>query len=144
VRSFLEKPDTRTAEVFFRHGYLWNTMIMAVRGATLWSLAEAFHPAMMERFGRLRDQCSRNGVTPQHYLSTLYDDMPTVDFSRDIAERITPRIRVKTLDGVRWSDWGRPRRVIETLDEIGLAPTFPPAALAPEYAAQPEPMRVAV
>jgi hypothetical protein len=29
------------------------------------------------------------------------------------------------LEKVLWSDWGRPERILETLQAVGISPTFP-------------------
>ncbi|MDR4493135.1 MAG: hypothetical protein R3B74_01690 [Nitrospirales bacterium] len=29
------------------------------------------------------------------------------------------------MDNVLWSDWGRPERILETLQAVGIQPTFP-------------------
>jgi hypothetical protein len=29
------------------------------------------------------------------------------------------------MEGIEWSDWGRPERVVESLSRLGKSPTFP-------------------
>jgi hypothetical protein len=35
------------------------------------------------------------------------------------------QLGVMELEGVIWSDWGRPERIVETLRSLGKKPTFP-------------------
>jgi hypothetical protein len=38
---------------------------------------------------------------------------------------LTDQLGVIELDGVLWSDWGRPERIVETLRLLGKTPAFP-------------------
>jgi hypothetical protein len=52
--------------------------------------------------------------------------MPTLDFSRDLLEVASKQLAVMKLDGVLWSDWGSPHRILDTLKLIGARPTYAP------------------
>ncbi|MBI4445151.1 MAG: NTP transferase domain-containing protein [Acidobacteria bacterium] len=61
VRGFHEKPSAVEAERFYRQGYLWNTMVMAVKVQTLWDLGRLYIPEVVEHFDLL-DQLLRKSV----------------------------------------------------------------------------------
>jgi mannose-1-phosphate guanylyltransferase len=114
VLQFHEKPDAERAERFYREGFLWNTLNMAVKASTLWALGRRFHPEMMARFDLLRESVG----TPREaaVLAGIYDGMPAVNFSKGILERAVAQTLVTPMRGVEWSDWGRPERIQETLE----------------------------
>jgi hypothetical protein len=50
--------------------------------------------------------------------------LPRANFSRDVLEGLAGMLAVTTLTGVTWSDWGSPRRVIGSLERLGLRPPW--------------------
>jgi hypothetical protein len=50
--------------------------------------------------------------------------LPRANFSRDVLQELTGMLAVTTLTGVTWCDWGSPRRVIESLEQLGLRPQW--------------------
>jgi len=123
VSLFREKPGHDDAVELRRQGALWNTMIVTTRAATLWEVGRRFQPGMIRRFEALM---GRIGLPDQSEAVTeAYRGMDALNFSRDILEPAAERTVVLPMDGVRWCDWGRPRRVIETLGQIGKPPSFP-------------------
>jgi mannose-1-phosphate guanylyltransferase len=130
VLSFQEKPSAGGGEKFFGLGYLWNTMIMAVQIRTLWALGQKFFPAMMNRFetlGGVLKAIQQGRVGEEHEqiaLSHIYREMPSANFSRDLLQRAAKQAVVLPMTDVEWSDWGRPGRVLESLDRLGKRPNF--------------------
>ena len=136
VARFEEKPDRERALRFLDHGGMWNTMVMAVRVSTLWKLGERTLPAMMRPFRELRRELAHpEGELPAVRVSEAveraYRRMPVADFSRDLVQRCPEASLVMPLDGVAWSDWGRPERVASTLERLGKAPVFASPAGGP-------------
>lgn len=131
VTRFHEKPNRTQAEAFLRRGYLWNTMIVAVKVKTLWRMGWQWLPEMMRRFESLRQVLKairRNTVNPEHErlaLAHIYRGMERKNFSRDFLEHLPNQIAVLTLDDVHWDDWGRPERIVESLARLGKCPIFP-------------------
>lgn len=117
VLRFHEKPDAAEASDFFMNGFLWNTLNMAFKARTLWELGRAFEPEMIARLERM----SRFIGTADEglALAEAYDRMPSVNFSKGILERAVDRALALPMDGVEWSDWGRPERIAETLAALG-------------------------
>jgi len=123
VERFKEKPQAAEASELHRRGGLWNTMIMVARVAALWDIARRSQPAMMARFDALRPFMGRAGQTEA--VAEAYRAMECVNFSRDIVEPAAERMAAMPMDGVHWSDWGRPQRIAETLARIGKTQSFP-------------------
>ncbi len=131
VKSFHEKPTESDAKRFFRDGYLWNTMIMAVKIKTLWALGHQFFPDMMRRFETLLPMLEAilKGTAGKGHeaiaLAHIYQDLESTNFSREVLQRIPDQTVVLTMNDVDWNDWGRPARILESLTRIGKHPVFP-------------------
>jgi mannose-1-phosphate guanylyltransferase len=123
VERFKEKPKAAEAAELHRRGGLWNTMIMVARVSALWDIARASQPAMTARFDALRPWIGRSKEA--NAIARAYRTMECVNFSRDIVEPAAGRMVAMPMDGVHWSDWGRPQRIAETLRKIGKTQSFP-------------------
>lgn len=123
VERFKEKPKAAEAAELHRRGGLWNTMIMVARVSALWDIARRSQPAMIARFDALRPWMGR--AKEAEAVARAYQAMECVNFSRDIVEPAAGRMVAMPMDGVHWSDWGRPQRIAETLSRIGKTQSFP-------------------
>jgi mannose-1-phosphate guanylyltransferase len=123
VEKFKEKPKAAEAAELHRRGGLWNTMIMVARVSALWDIARRSQPAMIARFDALRPWMGRAQQTAA--VARAYQAMESVNFSRDIVEPAAGRMVAMPMDGVHWSDWGRPQRIAETLTKLGKTQSFP-------------------
>lgn len=130
VRAFLEKPDANQARALMASGALWNTLILAAKAETLWALGWRCLPEMMLLFERFSSAIGTG--EEEAVLETVYGLMPVRNFSSDLLQRVPTRIVAMELDGVLWSDWGKPERILETLRRIGQADSSagPSAALS--------------
>ncbi len=128
VISFREKPCATEAERCFRQGHLWNTMIVATKIQALWRLGKRLLPEVIDRFESfqriLRGNRAERKRQEQSAIEKLYESIPAFDFSSNFLARATSHCAVMPLQGVMWSDWGRPERVIESLRRIGRRPLF--------------------
>lgn len=113
VRHFHEKPDPKIAEQFFKAGFLWNTLNIAVKAKALWQIGWQLHPVMMDGFEALKSSIG----TPEEasILGAIYESMSAIDFSKDVLERAVERSLVMPMTGIEWSDWGRPERIEQTI-----------------------------
>lgn len=127
VRAFLEKPTREQAESALALGALWNTLVFAARVSTVWELGQRCFPEVIQRFDRLLHAIGTFQETM--VLQAIYADMPRRNFSSDLLERVPDRVAVMELNGVLWSDWGKPERIAETIRHIGRRPAFPPDCL---------------
>jgi mannose-1-phosphate guanylyltransferase len=140
VRGFHEKPNRMRAESLLLHGSLWNTMVVAVKVKALWALGWALLPDLMEQFESLRQVLRAirlDWVRREHAqvaTSHIYHKIEMLDFSRDFLQHAANWTGVLRMEGLEWSDWGRPERVMETLNQIGRTPAFPVSSLPFEQA----------
>jgi mannose-1-phosphate guanylyltransferase len=122
VLRFQEKPAQATANELFRSGALWNTSVFAGRAATLVDAGRACLPALHERLARLATFLGTEHE--QWALRQAYELAPRANFSRAVLERSPQTLAVMRLSAVAWRDLGTPRRVIRTLDELGIRPDW--------------------
>lgn len=132
VRTFLEKPTAPQADDALANHALWNTMVMTAKVETLWSLGQQCFPELIERFERLGRAIGTSEEA--RVLETIYQTMPSRNFSSDLLQRVPDRVAVTELTNALWSDWGRPERITEALRRIGLTPAFPLEALGSPFA----------
>ncbi len=130
VVRFREKPSLSEAIEYFRRGYLWNTMASAVSVKTLWTLGERLLPDITEQLRHLplfsevstSELGCREIRTPS--LQCGYTRVAPVDFSSNLLQRSAEKVTAMHLEGVTWSDWGRPKRIMDSLSELGKVPLF--------------------
>ncbi|MGH9462510.1 MAG: sugar phosphate nucleotidyltransferase [Vicinamibacteria bacterium] len=122
ARSFLEKPGRAQAMAARDTGALWNTMVMAVEAETLWQLGWRYLPEIMPSFESLLEAVD----TPNELevMDSVYRGMVRRNFSSRLLERARGRVALMTLENALWSDWGRPERIIHTLERIGKMPAW--------------------
>ncbi len=123
VEKFREKPPAAEAAELHARGGLWNTMIMVARVSAFWDIARRTRPQMMARFDALSPFMGRAGE--DEAVAAAYQEMESVNFSRDIVEPAAARMVALPMEGVHWSDWGRPQRIAATLAKIGKPRSFP-------------------
>ena len=74
-----------------------------------WELGRAAEPQLLDildSFVPLVGTCDEEDAIQYIYRAYL-----PVSFSRDILERAPERLCAMELDGVEWSDWGKPERI---------------------------------
>jgi hypothetical protein len=59
-----------------------------------------------------------------HIQDSLYERIPSIDFSREVLEAQTPRLIVLRMASTGWSDLGHPERVMAALQAAGLEPSW--------------------
>jgi hypothetical protein len=101
-------------------------MVLAARAATLWELGRRWLPETLEIFDLFRETLRAvNGRRVHPELETvvlhdLYDHLRPADFSADFLARAVDSTLVFPLEDLLWSDWGRPKRVIHSIQALGL------------------------
>jgi mannose-1-phosphate guanylyltransferase len=122
VLRFQEKPAQAIADQLFGSGALWNTSVFAGRAATLVDAGRACLPSLHDRLARL---ATFLGTEHERWaLRQAYELAPPANFSRAVLERSPQTLAVMRLSAVAWRDLGTPRRVIRTLDELGIHPDW--------------------
>ncbi len=122
VRRFVEKPDAGKASDLWAQGAFWNTFIMAVKVETLWRLGRRLLPEMMAGFDRVLPTLTSPEGTGD--LAAMYENLPSRNFSRDVLELVPDEALVLPMEGVSWSDLGRPARVAGALARQGIQAAF--------------------
>jgi mannose-1-phosphate guanylyltransferase len=107
VVSFVEQPDTDTAVHLGERGALVNSFMLVAAGAVLRRLYADAQPDLLEAFAPLGDEPAWSPAS----LASLYEGLPTRDFSRDVLERSAERLLVLPVPPCGWSDLGTPARL---------------------------------
>jgi mannose-1-phosphate guanylyltransferase len=125
VVGFYEKPDAVTARYLYRRHGLWNTMVMVGKVRAFNILGWRALPEIMWKFETLRQvlRAVRTGRVPvdheEYALAHVYGAVPEADFCRNVLQCCAANAMVVPMDGVHWSDWGRPERLLETMEHLG-------------------------
>lgn len=135
VERFQEKPDEEQARAAMASGALWNTLVFAARVETIWRLGWGCVPEVMTLFEDLVD--SIGSAVENAMIEKIYQEMPVRNFSSDVLARAVDCIAAVELKGVVWSDWGKPRRIADTVERLGIKPAFPFRCLTPRRHAVP-------
>jgi mannose-1-phosphate guanylyltransferase len=113
VNAFVEKPDATTALDLLRRGALWNTMIIASRGQSLWKMADRHIPEVSWFFRTYRELIGQRGA--DDFLRGIYPDLPVTDFCRDILQSADGLVVTPMIDA-GWSDCGTPKRLFRAME----------------------------
>jgi mannose-1-phosphate guanylyltransferase len=122
VRRFVEKPSPEVARACLAAGACWNTFVFVARVRTLVEAGRQCVPEIHAILEPMMHAVSRRGRPAA--IRQAYAGLPDGNFSRDVLQRMTSRLAVRTLTGVTWCDWGSPRRVIASLARLGIRPAW--------------------
>jgi mannose-1-phosphate guanylyltransferase len=122
VRRFWEKPPGPLAQVLFERGCLWNSFVLVARVPALLASMRAAVPDLYTAFASVWPECSKSGEAQA--MRSLYERLPSTNFSDDVLESDPGHLAVLPVRGVRWSDWGEPVRVLRTLSAVGIHPSW--------------------
>jgi mannose-1-phosphate guanylyltransferase len=117
VRQFVEKPSAAAARELIASGAVWNSFIFAAHGPALLGVIREHMPSIVEDMATALALDARRGGEPVA-LEQLYDDLPSVDFSKAIMQRAADRLSVITAPACGWSDLGTPMRVAQALRRL--------------------------
>lgn len=121
VSRFVEKPDGTVARQLLNSGALWNSFIFAANGPALLGMLRTAMPENVERVETALARDARLGAR-SIALEEIYDELPSVDFSRGVMQGAERDLRVITAPACGWSDLGTPKRVAEALKRFEPAP----------------------
>jgi mannose-1-phosphate guanylyltransferase len=131
VKEFVEKPSAAAARALIARGGLWNSFIFAANGQ---ALVRAFEARCPDLVGEMRHIVTSMTTSSGHArLAQLYEELPALDFSRDILQRSPELLRVMTVPWCGWSDLGTPRRVVETVNRFRAEPGIVERTRAPSF-----------
>lgn len=127
--GFVEKPSVRAAQDLREKGALWNTMVTCGSVDALWELGREADPRLLDILDSLVPLV---GTTDEDdAIEYIYRAYLPVSFSRDILERRPERLCALELQGVEWSDWGKPERIETVLALRRSRALIPARAIAP-------------
>ena len=126
--SFTEKPSATAARALSTKGALWSTMVLCASVDALWALGHATEPQLLDILDSLVPLIG--GEDEDDAIEHIYRAYLPVSFSRDMLERAPSRLAAMELEGVNWSDWGRPER-IETVLALRRARALAPSHTRP-------------
>jgi mannose-1-phosphate guanylyltransferase len=116
VREFVEKPSVPAAREIMERGGVWNSFIFAAHAATLLAAFEDHCFGMVQE---MRAATASNEWAAELRLAALYDELPALDFSRDVLQAHPSVLKVLTIPACGWSDLGTPRRITDTIQRYG-------------------------
>jgi mannose-1-phosphate guanylyltransferase len=121
VSRFVEKPDPAVARQLLKAGALWNSFIFAANGPALLGLLRNAQASNVEKIETALARDARLGAR-SIALEEVYEDLPSLDFSRGVMQGAECALRVITAAACGWSDLGTPKRVAEALKRFTPAP----------------------
>jgi len=113
VVGFVEKPSVARAQELIEDGALWSTMVACASVEALWELGRATEPQLIDILDSFVPLVGTKDETDA--IEYIYRAILPVSVSRDVFERAPDRLVAAPLDGVEWSDWGRPERIENVL-----------------------------
>jgi mannose-1-phosphate guanylyltransferase len=122
VTRFWEKPAPMLARALLEQGCLWNSFVVVARVPALLAMVRGTLPKLAEAFDRVQSVVGTGAESPE--VRRLYRDLAPLSFSDDLLARCPANLAVLPVHGVRWSDWGQPNRVMETLGRLGAVPAW--------------------
>jgi mannose-1-phosphate guanylyltransferase len=122
VRQFWEKPSAGAARDCQESGWLWSTFIVVVPVSLLLELGARYLPQLSEQLSLIASvwETQREAAA----VRQAYALAQRAGLSRAILARCPTCLVVSRLPDLLWSDWGTPRRVIETLRRAKLLPSW--------------------
>lgn len=113
VKRFIEKPGVARAQRLCAMGALWNTFIFAARGSALHAMfRDRLRAIVAQMEAVIADDAGHRELTK------LYANLPSIDFSREIAPGAESGMRLLAVPECGWSDLGTPERVASTLRRL--------------------------
>ena len=123
VEVFVEKPSANLARQMMLKRGLWNTLILTAKVETLWAMGWQCFPEMMQLFEQYGGAIGTSEEASVREM--VYQKMPSRNFSSHLLQRLPHGVVAMEMTSVHWCDWGRPQRIVETLQHIGKVPAFP-------------------
>jgi len=122
VHCVVNASDEASAHALVARGALWDSSIVAARAVVLLNVLRACMPNLVNQM----EMSLAHGESPDvraDALAQLYARLPSVDFSRAIADGAEPECRVITSRRCGWSALGAPRRVAAVIRRLQLKAT---------------------
>jgi mannose-1-phosphate guanylyltransferase len=119
VNRFVEKPPHSDARRMLKDGWLWNTMVLVARATSLLELFRETVPDLVLCFKILQRFL---GTDQEHVIANeVYGAIPSMNFSTTVLAPRYERLLVVPTRHVRWSDWGKKERILQTIGSLNYA-----------------------
>jgi mannose-1-phosphate guanylyltransferase len=118
VSQFLEKPSTENVGQMVSRGALINSFILVARVQAMLDLYEQTLPDILRAFRR----CTPTSPA-ELAIRRLYEDLPSLDLSRDVLERASGSLSVVRVPPCGWSDLGTLDRLQFFLAQVDSPPS---------------------
>jgi mannose-1-phosphate guanylyltransferase len=116
VSRFVEKPPVEEARRLMDGGGLFNTMLLVAPTAQLFTLFAETCPDVVSE---MLPAAFMEGDRRRDFLRWAFNNIPAVDFSRDVLSR-AQNLRLMTLPArAGWTDLGDEARLLEWLEDRG-------------------------
>ena len=109
ILAFEEKPGFSRARRLQRRGAYWSTFMIVASGRALLAMYERAAPALFHTLAPVSQQ-------PGERLTSIYANLPVMDFSRDVLERVAPWVRLLPMPACGWTDLGTPARLARWME----------------------------
>jgi mannose-1-phosphate guanylyltransferase len=120
VQGFREKPTIDVARRLLGQGSVWNTFVMVGHVQAFLLMVQATLPDLLSTLGSARMWTGKE----THIEYSLYERIPSVDFSQRVLSAETDQLVVLRLNEVGWSDLGDPGRAFMAARESGCEPEW--------------------
>jgi mannose-1-phosphate guanylyltransferase len=118
VRRFWEKPDPENAEILMQNGCLWNTFVLVGKSATFLKYIESSIPEVFNAFNPI--QSALGSSSEETVIESTFPNIPAINFSRFVLEKIPEHLHVMEISEVYWSDWGEEKRIRNDIEKLDL------------------------
>lgn len=118
VRRFWEKPTPDVARALMGRGSLWNSFVMVGRTTAFLEIIRRASPKLFDRFARVAPYL--NTSREEGLMGELYSGLQESSFSQEVLAARPEDLAVLPVVGLRWSDLGRPQRVMSAMADLGL------------------------
>lgn len=118
VNRFWEKPSLELTNILLGNGCLLNTFVMVGTSKKFIELIKlcvpellnVFNP-MLSAFGTLREKST---------LQRIFQNVPILNFSQNVLEKIPDHLCVMEINDVYWDDWGEEERIMQDIERFNL------------------------
>lgn len=145
VAAFVEKPSPSQAAALLTRGAIWSTMIFSANANFLWAQGSLLLPKVVfSKLSYIRSVVSylhRKEVSDSRIYSDVsgllsFVRLPNIDFSKAVLTKCASHCHVMAMKDIEWDDWGRPERILHTIERLCLKPNFSSSASRKPLSAQ--------
>jgi mannose-1-phosphate guanylyltransferase len=120
VKRFWQRPSPEVAKRLWRSGSLWNSDVIVGRISTVLDL---FMRAMPDLYGAFVPIKSDIGTASEaQAVQRAYAHIPNLNLSEEVLADTPPELTVLPVSGVRCTNLGEPKHLMEVLRIIGFQP----------------------